>query len=226
LARPNPARAFDRVIFSESHDEVANGKARLPEEIAPNQAANPYARKRAGLAAALVMTAPGVPMLFQGQEFLEDGWFDDRAPLDWSKTRTHRGNLILYRDLIRLRRNVGRRTRGLQGEHVQVYHVNNCDKLIAFHRWQVGGPGDDVVVVMNFANRTYDAYTLGFPRPGLWRARLNSDRRIYGDDFTDQACPDVVAARTSSGSLVDGMPCWGNVTIGPYAALILSQEPA
>jgi 1,4-alpha-glucan branching enzyme len=30
-----------------------------------------YARKRSTLAAAMVFTAPGIPMLFQGQEFLE-----------------------------------------------------------------------------------------------------------------------------------------------------------
>ncbi len=33
----------------------------------------------------MVLTAPGIPMLFQGQEFLEDGWFQDHIPLDWEK---------------------------------------------------------------------------------------------------------------------------------------------
>ena len=57
--------AFDRVIYSESHDEVANGSARVPQEISPNDPKGWYARKRSTLAAALVFTAPGIPMIFQ-----------------------------------------------------------------------------------------------------------------------------------------------------------------
>ena len=69
---------FQRVIYSESHDEVANGKARVASEIDPHDPDSWFAQKRTTLAAALVLTAPGIPMLFQGQEFLEDGWFQDR----------------------------------------------------------------------------------------------------------------------------------------------------
>ena len=49
--------AFRRVVYSESHDEVANGKARVPQEIDGNDATGWFARKRSTLAAALVMTA-------------------------------------------------------------------------------------------------------------------------------------------------------------------------
>lgn len=31
-------KAFARIVYTESHDEVANGRARIPEEIAPGQA--------------------------------------------------------------------------------------------------------------------------------------------------------------------------------------------
>ena len=44
-------------------------------------------------------------MLFEGQEFLEDGWFRDDKALDWTKLKTFRGINSLYRDLIHLRRN-------------------------------------------------------------------------------------------------------------------------
>ena len=74
---------FRRVIYVESHDEVANGSARLAEEIAPGNVDKDYfARQRSVIAAALTLTAPGIPMLFQGQELLEDLWFDDMDPLD------------------------------------------------------------------------------------------------------------------------------------------------
>ncbi len=45
-------------------DEVANGKARVPEEIWHGNAASWYSKKRSTLGAALVFTAPGIPMIF------------------------------------------------------------------------------------------------------------------------------------------------------------------
>src|ERR1041385_1908112 len=83
--------AFQRVIYTESHDEVANGHERLPEEIWPGHAADLFAKKRSTLAAAVVFTAPGVPMIFQGQELLEDKWFDDSREVDWQKLVEHEG---------------------------------------------------------------------------------------------------------------------------------------
>ncbi len=78
---------FERVIYTESHDEVANGKARIPHEIAPGDPSHWAAQKRSTLGAALMFTAPGIPMLFQGQEFLQGEWFQDTVPLDWDQSR-------------------------------------------------------------------------------------------------------------------------------------------
>jgi len=216
---------LERVIYTESHDEVANGKARVPEEISPGEADSLFAKKRSTLGAALLFTSPGIPMIFQGQEFLESGWFDDHVPLDWEKAQRHAGILQLYRELIRLRRNWYENTRGLTGQHVNVYHVDHAHKLIAFHRWHQGGPRDDVVVVANLANRAHQAVTLGFPHLGIWRVRFNSDARTYDAGFGDHECPDVVAAPvTGDNGSSDGMPCWGNLTLAPYGVLILSQD--
>jgi 1,4-alpha-glucan branching enzyme len=66
---------FQRVVYSDSHDSAANGGARLSEEIAPGDATNVFARKRSLLASAVILTAPGIPMLFAGQEFMEAGSF-------------------------------------------------------------------------------------------------------------------------------------------------------
>jgi len=212
--------AEQRVIYTESHDEVANGHARVPEEIWPGNAESWFSRKRSTLGAALVFTAPGIPMIFQGQEFLEDEYFRDSAPLDWGKLNSYPGINALYRDLIRVRRNWFNQTRGLWGQHVNVHHVNNSDKMIAFHRWENGGPGDDVMVVANFANRSYDSYALGFPRAGYWRVRFNSDWQGYSSDFGNQLGYDTLAGDGSR----DGMPFQANVGLGPYSVLILSQD--
>ena len=91
--------------------------------------------------------------------------------------------------------------------------------MIAFHRWDQGGPGDDVVVVANFANGSFDSYTIGFPREGRWKVRFNSDWSGYSPDFGNQPGYDTDAI--SGGR--DMMPFAGNIGVGPYSVLILSQ---
>ena len=76
--------ALQRVIYTENHDEVANGHSRVPEEIWPENAGSYFSRKRSTLGAVMVFTAPGIPMIFQGQEILEDGFFTDEDPVDWT----------------------------------------------------------------------------------------------------------------------------------------------
>ncbi len=214
------ADAFRRVIYTESHDEDANGHQRMPSEIWPDNPGSYFSRKRSTLGAALVFTAPGIPMIFQGQEFLEDKYFRDDAPLDWSKARTNQGIRQLYTDLLRLRRNWFDHTRGLRGQHVHVHHVNHADKVLAYHRWEQGGPGDDVVVLLNFANRGYADYTIGFPRPGRWRVRFNSDWNGYSADYSNWGSYDAWCVEGGR----DTMPGHGSVGLGPYSALILSQD--
>jgi 1,4-alpha-glucan branching enzyme len=219
LSQRYNADAFERVIYTESHDEDANGHQRVPEEIWPANAGSYYSQKRSTLGAALVFTAPGIPMIFQGQEFLQYGYFDDARQLDWSLADTHRGIVALYRDLMRLRRNWYNNTRGLRGQSLHVHHINRNDKVLAFHRWDQGGAGDDVVVVMNFADRSYGSYSIGFPRGGLWRVRFNSDWSGYSSDFRNTPSNDVWADSLSR----DQMDFSGAIGLGPYAAVILSQ---
>jgi 1,4-alpha-glucan branching enzyme len=211
--------AFRRVIYSESHDEVANGRARVVHEIAPGDPKNYFAQKRSTLAAALVMTSPGIPMLFQGQEFLEGEWFRDTVPVDWHNQQEFRGIVRLYRDLIHHRLNRTGKTRGLCGQNVQVYHVNDEANILAFRRWDVGGPGDDVVVVLNFQHEARTDYELGFPSPGKWQLKLNSDSRIYSEFFGDHASSDLEATPSER----DGQPATAKVSIGAYSVLIYTQ---
>jgi 1,4-alpha-glucan branching enzyme len=212
--------SFERIIYTESHDEVANGKARMPEELAPGNAETYFAKKLSTLGAALVFTSPGVPMIFQGQEFLEDDWFHDRDPLDWSKKKKFTGIFRLYRDLISLRLNRDGKTDGLAGHETDLYHMNINDKLFAFHRWNRGGQEDSTVIVANMANREFKEYRIGLPGEGVWRVRFNSDSRDYDRGFSGLDCPDV----KSNSEGMDGQPCSGSVSIAPYTVLILSQD--
>ncbi len=211
--------AFHSVIYTESHDEVANGKARLVEEIWPGKPHSWYAKKRSTLGAALLMTSPGIPMLFQGQEFLEDRWFQNTDPLDWNLREKFPGMVLLYRDLIRLRRNLSGVSQGLMGQHAHVYHHNPAEKVLALHRWGDADPEDGVVAVFNFRNRTLVDYRVGLPQDGLWKLRFDSHAAAYDPEYTGQVSADAGAEAGSA----DGMPFHGFVSLAPYSAVIYSQ---
>ena len=212
-----------RVIYSESHDETGNlnGRRRLPNDIDDANPTGYFARKRSMMANAMTMTAPGLPMLFMGQEFLTTGVWSDTNPLNWANATTQAGVLAHYRDLIHLRRNTTGISAGLKGPNVNVYHVNNqpTSKVIAFHRWDEGGVGDDVVVVANFTNQTFTNYNLGFPQGGTWNTIFNSDATYYGADFGDAGSLFVDA----NGGPLHGLNHSGTLEIGPYSVLLLSQ---
>ena len=118
-----------------------------------------------------------------------------------------------------MRRNLRGTTAGLRGQHVNVFHLNDSDEVIAYHRWDRGGPGDDVVVVANFGARSYTEYEIGLPRGGTWHVRFNGDWGGYDGSFDDTP----VHAVTAHGGGRDGMGYHGRVGLGPYSAVILSQ---
>ncbi|MCH2144361.1 MAG: alpha-amylase family glycosyl hydrolase [Phycisphaerales bacterium] len=209
----------NRVIYTESHDEVANGSSRVPEEIWPGNADSWFSKKRSTLAGALVFTSPGIPMMFQGQELLEDEWFRDEVSQDWNRLQEFAGIHRLYRRLIELRTNRTGATQGLRGANTNVFHVNNDDKMIAFHRWDQGGPGDDVVVMANFSNTTWEDYRIGLPQGGDWKLLFNSDADEYDPDFDNVPGYDVYGEETP----YDGLSHSAVVPIGPYSVLIYTQ---
>ena len=163
----------------ENHDAVFQGKGQRISRLAdPSDARSWYARSRSRVALGLLLTAPGIPQLFMGQEFLEDKqWSDDPAsPLHLYWEGLARGEkpmvdfLRFSQDLIWLRR----REPALRGETSNVFHSHNGNRVIAFHRW-IEGEGHDVVVVASLSETTFHGYRLGFPGGGRWAEMFNSD---------------------------------------------------
>jgi 1,4-alpha-glucan branching enzyme len=187
----------------------------MNEEIAPKDPGSIFARRRSMLGAAAALTAPGIPMLFQGQEFMERGWFTHWDALEWNRTDTYAGTVQFYRDLITLRRNLRGQTAGLKGQGFETLNVDETNKLLAYHRFDAGGPNDDTVVVLNFANAARTNYQIKFPHAGTWKVRLNSDWQGYSADFTNHHTDDVVVENEQ-----------GTISIAPYSVLILSQDPS
>ncbi|HLT45997.1 MAG TPA: alpha-amylase family glycosyl hydrolase, partial [Rubricoccaceae bacterium] len=208
-----------RVIYTESHNEPCCGGRRLTVEIDEDDPYGWAARKRSTLGAALLFTSPGIPMLWQGQELLDPTPFDGRTPMRWRGYAEHPGIVALYRDLIRLRLGGDGTTRGLRGAGQDVYVVDDARKVIAVHRWDAGGPGDDVVVVANFSGDALVDAPLGLPRPGRWLVRFNSDDPAYSPDFGGVGGDEVEA----DGPPAHGMAQSGRLSVGPYSALIFSQ---
>ena len=206
--------AFRRVVYSDSHDSAANnGAKRLNEEISPGQPASVYARHRSLLAAGLTLTMPGIPMLLQGEEFLQGGNFNDWQALQWDNAEQFKGIVEAYKHLIALRKNQHGNTAGLLGQSVNMLHLNDEAKVLAYHRWDQGGPKDDVVAIFNFTNKKLSDYHLAFPHPGTWRVRFNSSWKGYSQDFKEVNVSEVVVENDS-----------GGLTLPPYSVLILSQD--
>lgn len=219
--------AFRRIIYSENHDKVGHPnnqvkEIRLPRLIDQNNPESVFAKKRSTLAAAIILTSPGIPMLFQGQEMLDPNAFvfGKQTPLDWTRPERLPGMVSMYRDLIKLRRNQEGRTRGLTLQGVNVFHADGADHTLAYHRFGNGGAGDDVVVVANLSNKRIPALTIGFPRSGSWRLRFNSGAKVYDPTFQNGDSFDTEAHAGQT----DGLGFNGDVSIGPYSVLIFSQD--
>jgi 1,4-alpha-glucan branching enzyme len=213
LGRRYNGDAFQRVIYTDSHDSAANGSARLAEVISPGKAGSLFAQKQMIIAAGLLMTAPGIPMLFQGQEFMQGGSFNDWQGLDWSLAKRHSGIIVAHKHLIALRKNDHGLTSGLTGKDVNLMHVDEDNKVIAYHRWKNGGPKDDVIVIVNFGDRHFGDYALNFPRSGKWRVRFNSTWKGYYPNAKEVPITEVIV-ETGAARLV----------LPPSSVLVLSQD--
>ena len=210
--------ASRRVIYTDSHDEAATG-GRMPTAINPGSPTSWWSRKRATLGSAIIMTAPGLPMMLQGQEFLQTGNFNDTQPLAWNQVQSFAGIVSLHRDLISLRRNRLGRSGGLSGDGISIHHLNNAAKVMAFRRFEPGPDPQDVVVILNLSGTTFTSYRIGMPGTGSWRLRFNSDAQVYDPQFANTPATDGQAFAPP----YDGYPVSMTVALGPYSCLIYSR---
>lgn len=206
--------AFERVIFSDSHDTAANGSVRLNEAIAPASGTTLFAREKTLLANAITLTSPGIPMLLQGSEFMQNGSFNDWDALDWDKTKKYAGIVLAHQHLLALRRDIHGTTRGLRGKSTALFHNNENDRVIGYHRWDKGGARDDTLVIVNFSDQHFDRYNITLPLPGHWRVRFNSSWRGYSKDFRGIHLSSVAAHKDGAAT----------ITLPPFGVYILSQD--
>lgn len=171
------------VNYTCSHDEVrpeheikfySAGHLERPKGMTVAQAA--LALARCGLVA--LLTAPGVPMIYSGQEYGDDSPRTiDFVPLQWKKLG-HDEHAAHYRIVQRLIR--ARRTHhALRSDWIEFLPGDFAhDKVVRYRRWDADGRS--ALVAINFGEHGH-AVDLPFPHDGSWREVIsNRSRTISG----------------------------------------------
>jgi 1,4-alpha-glucan branching enzyme len=208
---------FARLLYIEDHDTVGNGGARLPSLIDAADPESWASRRLSILGGVLLMTSPGVPMLFMGEEYLATGTFAN--PPAALAAPTANGALVraFYKDMIALRRDTASTTGGLTDANVDIIQRNDAAKVIAYRRY--GASGQDVIVIVNLMNKAYTEYDIGVADPGPWQVRLTTDNTAYGADFTAGPTTPITARVGNK----DGQAYTLPVVLGAYGAVVFSK---
>lgn len=171
------SRPTKRVVYAMSHDECRNGGSYLVSEFGGRRNWNAHAKSRA--AAAVCLMSPGIPMIFQGEELAQDGWFDDNYDhaVDWAYEHDSDGARMrnLYQDATKVRWDHEALRRGT----LVWSHEDHQNKVLAYRRdWQ----GQHVLVVVNFSPDNFGGHSYGV-QPGLegqWTQILCTQDSRYG----------------------------------------------
>jgi 1,4-alpha-glucan branching enzyme len=223
LYPPGFDHAWRTVTCVENHDLVYVGRQpRIAALADPSNHRSWYARSRARVAAGLLLTAPGIPQIFMGQEFLEDKQWDSSPNIQnliwWAgfegADQAMSDHWRCTADLIALRR----RFQAVCGDRVNPYYVSDNDRVLAFQRWD--GVGGDVVVVVSLAEFTRSNYRLGMPGPGLWREIFNSD--AY-DHFPNPWVAGNGGSVVADGPSMHGLPSSAAIVIPANGVLVFAR---
>jgi 1,4-alpha-glucan branching enzyme len=216
--------AWKTVRYIESHDDVKFDRGpRVPRLADGSDPTSWFASSRTRVATGVLLTAPGIPLLFMGEEILEaTPWFPDGVgggnQISWREldlgNKTRGDFLRFVSELLRLRREQP----ALRGEAINVYHVSNGNRVLAYHRW-LEGVGRDVVIVASLNEITQVGYRIGMPQPGRWAEKSNSDAFHHWVNPWAAGNGGVVWA---DGPPMHGMPCSAALTIPANSLLVLT----
>ncbi len=206
--------------YLELHDEAwpSSGGQRIVKSIDPTYPHDDlWAKGRVKLGQGVVMTAPGIPAMLMGSEWLEDTDFgtDESNRIDWSKKSTYSEIFAYFRDLVALRR-TNDALRADAG--CEVFHLDETDNVIAWERWS--DAGDAVVIVANFSNTDRAGYRIGLPRAGDWVEALNSQATRYGGNGVTNS-----GTVTSEAMPYDGFAQSATIDVAQMALIVLASGP-
>jgi 1,4-alpha-glucan branching enzyme len=225
LYPPGFDHAWRAVTCVENHDVVFAGRdPRVPVLADSAEPFSWYGRSRSRVAMAILLTAPGIPQIFMGQEFLEPNQWNTLTTgadlLSWDglgneNDSSMRDFLRMTQDLVRLRQALP----ALRGDAVTAYYVSDSDRVLAFHRW-VESVGLDVVVVASLFETTYHGYGLGFPISGIWSEVFNSD--VY-DNFVNPLVAGNGGSIDAVGGPLHGFSASASILIPGNSVLVFAK---
>ena len=227
LRAPGFPDAWRAVQCIESHDEVYRARGeRIPAlAVGGGNTRTWYATSRARVATGLLLTAPGIPMLFMGQEIYEDKrWADDTKHhadllIHWdglSSDKTMIDFLRFTRELIWLRR----RHPALRGEGIRAISMENGPRVLVIQRW-VEGVGRDVVVVASLNESTLYGYRIPLPQPGRWLEVFNSD---VHENWVNPATAGNGGGIDANGPGLNGLPHSAWITAPANSVLVFARD--
>jgi 1,4-alpha-glucan branching enzyme len=164
------------VNYIGSHDQVRILRQIADESLTFGEAAF----RRVKLATALLLTSPGIPMIWMGQEMgAANPKTLDPQPIDWALL-ANKDNKDLQKytaRLIKLRRD----TPALSSDHFEVVLKDKERHLFGYKRWN--DAGGIVVVVANLNDAPAGAFTIAGAgiEDGTWHEHVfNYDTRVEG----------------------------------------------
>ena len=150
--------------------------------------------ERAKLAAALLMTAMGIPMLWMGEEF---GEYQQKSEdvtkprkINWSLLSSDQNHDLFeyYQKLIALRQQIP----ALQSDNIKFFYENADNKVLAYTRWDE--QNFHVVVVANFSGQNLNQYKISdFPTAEYWRDWVSNQEVKSGEDGLVTDLPNYTA---------------------------------
>ncbi|MDY0043071.1 MAG: alpha-amylase family glycosyl hydrolase [Syntrophales bacterium] len=147
------------INYFESHDDMR--LMRILHEAGFDDSA---CWKKAALAATILMTIPGEPMVFQGQEWAEASAAESgQNKINWQIARSQEGKSLIahYRYLCKLRRSHS----CLRSDDFAISLIDEEKRCIVYERRF--GESDLAVVVVNFS-REAQKISISFPQSGYW----------------------------------------------------------
>jgi 1,4-alpha-glucan branching enzyme len=189
--------ASNKVVYHESHDEAGNSyyevngnrvESRRTIVAAVNSApligeTRRHAEARSRFACGMTLLSAGTPMFMMGEEIGAQRHYRyrdfgiNKEDLLGDRTRDGRNLFQFYQDIIRLRLNHS----GLRSHNIEIVHVHNTNRVIAFRRWD---DTEELLIVASLNNLPFNnGYTIDSQLVnGTWREIFNSDSSSYGGD--------------------------------------------
>jgi 1,4-alpha-glucan branching enzyme len=210
----------NKVVFHESHDEAGNAGGTARTIVTAVNGAPLFgdtrtaAEARARVCFGLSLLSAAIPMFFMGEEigaqrpYKFDSFLPNREDILGERNGTGRLLFRFYQDLITLSRRLG----SLRCHNIDILHVSNANRVIAFKRW---GPDEQVIVVASLNNAPFsngyliEKDALAIPDGG-WKEIFNSDAGIYGGQNVGNSGQTI---RSSAGRINVAVPANGFVLL-------------